>query len=188
MKAVLKEYVIPSIAIAFFIILIGLTIFTVRYKTRQFAGDVMVSDIVRLAQIFEQINRDCAIAGFDYQKNPINFLNVKAFSGSEVGSMNLVYPNKWQGPYLEDNPTMQGKEYQIVRTQAGYFIIPGDGVQLPNGNIIGKDIIIDETSDIKTLAGDPMFLSFHGKPLALPISISRSASALSSLIDFEDEF
>ena len=64
---------------------------------------------------------------------------VKSFEGSEVGSLNLAYPKKWQGPYLGDNPTFQGKAYQIIRTKNGYFVTPGDGIMLPNGLVIGRD-------------------------------------------------
>ncbi len=175
-QAALRGYIIPALTVLFFLSLIGLTIFTVRHKTRQFSGQAMVNDIYHLANIFERINKDCMILSFDYQKNNINFLNVKSFTGSEVGPMNLAHPDRWNGPYMKDNPTMQGKEYQIVRTDAGYFIVPGDDVQLPNGKVMGKDIILSEDSDIAALAQDPDYLSFNGKSLAVQIQISTEVS------------
>lgn len=152
----------------------------------QEVGLYIADDIERLATIFSKIDSTCGIISFDYQKNPINFLNVAHFVSSEVGSMNLKYPDKWQGPYLNDNPTMQGIEYQVVRTQKGYFITPGErierhngilkskGVTLPNGKEIGKDIILEDTSDIAAMIKDPDALSYKGRPLAAAIKASNS--------------
>lgn len=66
--------------------------------------------------------------------------------------MNLAHPEKWQGPYVNDNPTMQGREYLIVRTKKGHYLTPGEGVELPNGKIVGKDIMLDEEVDLESLA------------------------------------
>ena len=180
-QAVLRGYIIPALTVLFFLALIGLTVFTVRHKTKQFAGEAMVNDIYHLANIFERINKDCTILSFDYQKNNINFLNVKSFTGSEVGPMNLAYPDKWNGPYMEGNPTMQGKEYQIVRTDAGYFIVPGDGVKLPNGKVMGKDIILKGDTNIALLANDPSYLEFNNKLLAMRLDISTKQISLPDL-------
>ncbi len=180
-QAALRSYIIPALTVLFFLTLIGLTVFTVRHKTKQFSGEAMVNDIYHLANIFERINKECTILSFDYQKNNINFLNVGSFTGSEVGPMNLAYPEKWNGPYMEDNPTMQGKEYQIVRTDAGYFIVPGDGVQLPNGKVMGKDIILTQETNVAALAQDPDYVSFNSKPLALKLDISSKEISLPDL-------
>ncbi len=76
---------------------------------------------------------------------------------------------------------MQGKEYKIVRTDAGYFIVPGDDVQLPNGKVMGKDIILSEDSDIAALAQDPDYLSFNNKALAIQLDISSNQISLPDL-------
>lgn len=127
---------------------------------------ILNHDIEQLAAILQTIHTTCTINGFDAQKNSINFLNVKEFSGSEVGPINLAHPKKWQGPYLKDNPTYQTIEYQIVRTKKGYFITPGDGVQLPNGKIVGKDLILNEDSDINELLKEGNSFNVNGKKLA----------------------
>lgn len=166
-------YIVPVLSALFMMLLIGIAIFSVRSGAKQFSGEAMVSDIALLAGLFEQINKDCTILSFDAQKNPINFLTVGNFAGSEVGSMNLVHPEKWQGPYLPDNSAMQGIEYQIVRTDAGYFIVPGEGVTLPNGQVIGKDILLDEKADIATLSQEGGALHFKGKALAAQIPVGN---------------
>ena len=89
--------------------------------------------------------------------------------------MNLVHPKKWQGPYVQDNIAMQGIEYQVVRTDAGYFIVPGDGVRLPNGQEIGKDLLFDQKTDIALLIQEGGALDFKGKPLAAKIVVGQVA-------------
>jgi hypothetical protein len=181
-KKNILAYLVPALTASFFLFLIGISIFSVQYKTRQFSGDAMASDIMQLATIFDSIHKDCTILSFDYQKNPINFLNVRSFSGSEVGPMNLVHPEHWKGPYVQDNLAMQNKEYQIVRTNAGYFIVPGQGVKLPNGQIVGEDIHFDEQADIAymMLKGKP--LHFNDKPLAAQLKLQDTRAA----IDLDD--
>ncbi len=151
------------------------TIGNIWYRTRESTGLNMVQDIALLHDIFKRIHEHCTILGFDYQKNPINFLNVVQFTSSEVGPMNLAHPHAWQGPYREDNPHMQGLEYQIVRTKKGYFITPGQGVKLPNGNVIGRDILLDENADIEAMMGNEQQLQFRAEPLAAKITVLDSS-------------
>lgn len=172
-KGLIHGYVVPLLTVIFFIVLIGIAVVNIPYTTKQYVGNLIADDIATLQDIFQHIDAQCTIIDFEYQKNPINFLNVKTFVGSEVGPMNLTHPERWEGPYLDDNPTMQEKEYQIVRTKKGYFITPGDGVILPNGKRIGVDIILDENADIEMMMHDPTMLMFEGKALAAPLSIGE---------------
>ncbi len=153
------------------LIFIAISIGESFYRERQISGCIIADDVVNLQKIFEKIHQDCRILSFDYQKNPINFLNVKAFTSSEVGPMNLTYPNKWQGPYVEDNPEVQGKAYQVVRTKLGHFIIPGDGVVLPDGKKLGSDVPIDENTDIAALTLEKQPLNYQGRALAAPLKL-----------------
>lgn len=143
------------------------------YRSEMATGTQLLNDLEKLKGIFSSINAQCKILSFDAQQNPINFLNVGSFKGSEVGSMNLAYPEKWQGPYVEDNLTIQDKEYMIVKTDAGHFITPGNGVSLPNGKRIGTDIIVDKQANIQGLI-DGKQLSYQGKPLAVSIEVGDS--------------
>ena len=58
--------------------------------------------------------------------------------------------------------------------QNGYFITPGDGVRLPNGKVVGKDIVLDKKADIAAMARDEQALMFQGKPLAHKLDIKAS--------------
>ncbi len=152
--------------------LLIMTIWVFMKYSPQFVDNVIADDIQKLHKIFDEIDQNCQILGFEHEKNYIDFLNVIKFAGSEVGSMNLIYPEHWKGPYLKDNPTAQEKYYQIVETKKGYYITPGDGVKLANGNTIGKDIILNKNADISAMTIDPnLLLTKDGRPLAAKIQL-----------------
>ena len=172
-KRITKECMVSAAMIGFLGLLVGLTCLNFFLEKRQSDGSIVREHLALLHKTFKKIDATCGILSFDKQQNTINFLNVGTFSGSEVGPMNLVYPDKWEGPYLPDNPTMQGIEYLVVRTKADYFITPGNDVRLPNDEVVGEDIVLSEDADIASLANDPDGLSFDGKPLAIKLDLAR---------------
>lgn len=152
-------------------VLVALSVGFFWRQTETFKDELIADHIATLATIFNKIDQECTILGFEHQKNYIDFLTVQSFVGSEVGAMNLKYPQKWKGPYLDDNPTIQEQYYQIVRTKFGYFIVPGDGVALARGVVIGKDILFKDETDIQALITTGI-LAKDGKPLAAKITVS----------------
>ncbi len=172
-KKILQRYIIPSFIIVFFTCMVVISFVVPIFKSKVEKGRLIIQDIAQLKTIFEKIDNSCRIIDFDLQQNPINFLTIKkgGFVGSEIGSMNIALPKKWDGPYLQDNPTMDGKEYLVVRTKKGYFITPGNGVVLPNGKMIGKDIILDEDSNIGCMMFEESALSYKKMPMAAHILI-----------------
>lgn len=136
-------------------------------ETRVIVNQSIIEDVARLQTIFAAIDKDCTITGFDHEKNYIDFLTVKSFVSNEVGSVKLMFPEKWNGPYLPQNPTIQSKKYEIVEAQYGYYIVPGTGVRLGNGKVMGHDIIITKETDIDSLLNEKAGLEYKGKPLAL---------------------
>ena len=166
-------YWLPVLTGTLFTALLIISIFNLMYRTKEIRDEIIASDVAKLTKIFRQIDKDCKITGFDYQKNYIDFLNVKGFEGSEVGAMNLMYPANWKGPYLKDNPTVQNKAYQVIKTKYGHFIAPGHAMVLSSGKVVGKDIILDENADIEKMAskGGPLFND--GVPLARKLNINH---------------
>lgn len=177
-----KEKIAPIVLGSLFVGLMIVT-FGYRYYQASTGQDFYISqDIKQLARIFADIHETCKILSFEHDKNYIDFLTVSSFAGSEVGLMNLVFPQNWKGPYLNDNPTIQEKYYMIVRTKQGHFIVPGDGgecckqecvggVKLANGKVIGLDINFTEESDIPLMMLDPEFLYSKEGALAARISV-----------------
>lgn len=168
----------PIISIAIIVGLIAFSVVTFRSRKMRDRGVMLAQDIARLSCIFAQIDATAGIAGFDFPKNELNFLNIKkdGFVGSEVGSMNLIRPARWEGPYVNEVSSLQEQNYMIMRTKQGYFITPRDGVKLPSGKVVGKDIILDENSDIESMMQDNSLLAHNGSPLAAKINISGTAS------------
>lgn len=158
-----------------FTVLVGILGVNFYYRSRWYTTGVMMQDLKTLQDVFKKIDESCTIMSFDAPITPINYLNVGSFEGSEIGAMNLVYPSRWQGPYLPDNLAVQGIEYQIVRTNKGYFITPGNGVTLPTGKEIGKDIVFTENSDIAQMMTQEGVLLFKGVAFAAPLPLKSTA-------------
>ena len=172
----MKIKLFPALTVLLFVLLVGVTVFRLLYQVRVGTDQLIAQEVQQLVEIFKRIDEKCKIIDFDYQKNPINFLNIKSFEGSEVSSMNLTFPKQWEGPYLKDHPTIQQKDYMIVETKKGYFITPGEGVVLSNGKVIGKDIILDKDADIPAMMQDKNMLMFEGKALAASLPVGSSTA------------
>ncbi len=173
-------YIIPLIAALLLLALACIGVVSLWYQAKRGINVLITQEIQNLSEIFKKIDQQCGIIGFDHQHTYIDFLNVNSFEGSEVGATDLAYPEKWKGAYLRDNPTIQGKVYEIVRTKKGYFIVPGTGVMLNDGRVIGKDIIFDRNADIAKMTEERGVLNFNGKPLAARLEITYKKSVLSA--------
>lgn len=166
----MKRIIFPVISITVMLGLVAISFAVFFKEARNGTDEIVAHDVKRLAEIFALIDSICRIKDFEHIHNYIDFLTVEAFRGSEIGSMNLVYPDNWEGPYLDDNPTVQEKYYEVLKTKQGYYIVPGQGVRLSNGKTIGADIVLNEFSDIQTmLLRTDKLLSKEGKPLAARI-------------------
>lgn len=166
--------------------ILGFTVYMTLFNVKKTRGALIALEVAQLAEIFKKIHKTAVIQSIDHTRSPINFLNVKSFSGSEVGPLNLVYPNKWEGPYVDDNLTIQTKEYELLKTKNGYYIVPGNGVTLPNGKVVGKDISFDENTDFPKLTEKEGDLYFEGKPLAMPIDLKQETPS-ELLVETHDE-
>jgi hypothetical protein len=182
-----KHHYLPIAVVIGIAVFVVITFTDTWYRGKEDAGISMANEVVQLRDIFHRIHKTCQIIDFDNQKNPINFLNVEKFAGSEVGPMNLVYPEKWEGPYLKDNPTMYHIVYQVVSTKKGYYITPGDGVKLPNGKVVGKDIVLDQKAHIDTMMFNPQELMYKDRPLAARLELGAPMNIQFFMNDDSDE-
>jgi hypothetical protein len=175
MAIAIKQSSVSILASILLCFLFMLSCVTFWYQSTIITDAFIVSDVKILASLFKKINEQCTILDFKFQSNnQIDFMQVISFEGSELGSMLLQYPQRWRRPYLRDNFTAQGKFYQIVKTKDGFFILPGDGVILHNGKIIGKDIPHNFNDDIPALLNNPRMLQFQGKPLGAHIELKKT--------------
>jgi hypothetical protein len=127
---------------------------------------IIKNDLEQIEKTLSKIDKECNILSILYNNVRVDFLNVEKFSGSTIGCLNLAYPQKWQGPYLPRNPSLQGKFYEIVKAQEGFFLIPGSGVKLPNGLALGKNIKITAKTQMSELIMEGGPLNYKGQALA----------------------
>lgn len=167
--------IIPIAALGVVALILATILYTVYFSSLDYRAAQIADDVAYLARVFDDIERTAGIAGFDYQKNRIDFLNIKkdGFVGSEVGSLNLKEPKKWQGPYSKEIATFNEEDYMVVKTNQGYFIVPADGTVLANGKTIGIDIILDEHADINAMMINDHQLAHKGKSLAAKINVGE---------------
>ncbi len=165
---IFKKY-FPIFSATLLSLLLIFFILRVFHNKPYFASAIISSDLRKIVSALEKIDKDCSILSMDNVQNNVDFLNVKSFTGSEIGSLNLAYPKNWRGPYLYDNPTFKGKSYRIVKAKDGVFVIPGDGVKLPNGLIVGKDFKITPDSLISKMIESRGKLNYKGSSLAVQL-------------------
>lgn len=161
------------VALAFLALFSMITVKYV-YQARRANDELIAQHVEKLQKIFKDINDTCKINGFRHQQAYVDFLNVTCFEGSMVGPMSLLEPKNWKGPYLKESLTIDGKEYQIVGTKKGYYIVPGEGVKLANGKVIGKTLLINSSSDIEAMLRDSNALLSNDKPLAALIPMYQN--------------
>ncbi len=63
--------------------------------------------------------------------------------------------------------------------------MPGDGVKLPSGKVIGTDIVIHNSTDITALISTD--LQFDGAPLAIPFGAGKHSRPEYTLDDDESD-
>lgn len=147
------------------VMLLGLFLFKVVHYRTHYLSSVIEQDVVRIAKILASVDKNCTVLSMSGERMPVNFLNVKAFVGSNVGGLNLAYPQKWQGPYAEISPTYQQRFYEIVRTCEGLFVVPGYGVTLPNGCVMGHDVLVSYDTSVKKMLTKGGALNHEGSLL-----------------------
>ena len=138
-----------------------------------FMARVIGRDMQQVVEALTTIDENCSILSFDSDQNRLDFFTVKSFIGSEVGPLNLAYEAMWQGPYLQDNPQVQGKEYQAIKTKEGVFVIPGDGVRLPNEYVVDGQALLQKGEPMAVLTAEGGSLHYEGISFAqkLPFQI-----------------
>ncbi len=162
-----KYFVIFSTSL----LLLLLIIFFFRVFQDRFSvlNTVIKDDLARIERILNQIDKECNILSIRSDRAFLDFLTVEKFAGSMVGCLNLAYPKHWKGPYLNQNPSVQGKLYEIIPAKDGFFVLPGYGVKLPNGLVVGRDIVIGRNTLIAPMMEAGGRLNYKGQALALKL-------------------
>jgi hypothetical protein len=147
----MRRYVTKNTASVIGGVLLSLLVFTLYrfYRSaRVVAQDVIIEHVEQIGKVLENIDATCEIVAIVRDRALIDFLQVQAFVGNQIGPLQLRQPEKWHGPYLDHNPLIQDIPYELVKTREGFYVVPGRGVRLDNGKIIGKDITFTSETDI----------------------------------------
>ena len=118
-----RKYWYGGLVAVAFLSIFAFVIIKYIHQARRANDEMIGRQVEQLKGIFKVINDTCKINGFRHHTNFIDFLNVGSFEGSVVGPMSLLEPKNWKGRYLKENLTNGGKEYQIVATKKGYYIV-----------------------------------------------------------------
>lgn len=157
--------------LVFSISLMSALFILVLFKTYSSRSEVMAGtmkdDLIKIEQCLERIDKDCNILSIRAERAFIDFLTVEKFTGSMVGCLNLAHPAKWKGPYLRQNPTIQDRPYEIIKAKEGFFLVPSQGVKLPNGLIVGKDVVFTRGSQVLPMLTSGGLLNHKGQALGL---------------------
>ncbi|MCK4651391.1 hypothetical protein KAT08_04420 [Candidatus Babeliales bacterium] len=171
-KYYFKRY-FPVFSVTLLCLIVIFFVLRIFHKKPYFSASIIASDIKIIVQVIEKIDFDCSILSLEHIKNYVDFLNVKEFEGSEIGPLNLAYPKNWKGPYLGDNPEFQGILYQLVKIKDGIFVLPGDGVKLPTGFVVGKDFKISANLELSKMIEIKGKLNYKNIPLAVQIKFKK---------------
>lgn len=131
------------------------------------------------ANIIRSIDNDCKIIKLIGNNNPVNFFNIKEFSGNTIGSIQIADPLKWHGPYLDYIPSYNDVPLSLVNTASGLYIVPGNGTLLENGKIMGTDIIIDQNTNMDEIIKNyPELLLENKKILYAPVNVKLTEQSI----------
>jgi hypothetical protein len=167
----LKKYFIVFSSI-FLIIIFTISIIFLFLNKKYYVTKIINDDLEILHEKLARIDEDCNIINITQNPLVLDFFTVRNFQGSVIGGINLAHPKNWKGPYLSQNPTLQGKYYEIIQAKDGLFIIPGKGVKLTNNQIVGKDIMISPSSAIGNMISPQGKLFYKEKPMAKKITFT----------------
>lgn len=159
------------------VLIVSLSFFFLHFsmsKERMSAWQIS-RNTMRIARAIEQINRDCEITSIDARRSPeITFLTKISLPGSsgKIGPLTVKNPENWNGPYLKEDPVLNGKiYYKIADMKEGFFIVPGNGALLPNGLEVGRDFLLKSNLSITDEISRYGNLNFLGEPLASPVFV-----------------
>ena len=169
LRAFFKKYFLV-ISTGFLGLIVFFFMIRIFYTRPYIVASIIEDDIRMISLALDKIDKECNILSVEDDHNEVDFLNIKSFSGSKVGPLSLAYPKRWRGPYLSMNPTVQDQSYEIVRARDGYYILPGQGVRLPNGLVIGKDFNVNKNVNVQNLLRDGGPLRYEEKKFAYKLT------------------
>jgi hypothetical protein len=135
-------------------------------------GAVVRSQVRLLGKALQKAHNDVRFMQILPGKHSLDFLVASRFECDSNAGIGVERKNAWKGPYLNRIPTIQGHPYVLLKTSKGLFVVPGDGVELPSGIVIGNGISWSDKMDIKALMSDGNMLTIGKYPLAAEVTLN----------------
>jgi len=156
-----SRYLVSLVSI---VLLIVCTAHFVGQSSEWNAGTVR-ADLSHLEEALKNFDGDCGIQEVLSGGHSLLFLTQTARPTDAFAAFKLANENTWRGPYIHKVPVAQGYPYMLLKTNKGLFIVPGEGVRLPKGSILGKEFFLTAESNLKALSAAGGILSHNGEPL-----------------------
>ena len=159
------------------IILIALiTLCTMHFVVRapQWQVSVVQTDLHRIASALRALDTDCYITDMRVGLHPVSVLTRRSLADGPF-YIELKESKNWKGPYLKNSPTLQDKPYQLLKTNKSLFVVPGEGVELPSGLVVGTDIEWHADTDVTALTRSGGSLFYKSGPVALEVVYGQGA-------------
>lgn len=141
-------------------------------------------DLNRIAQAVHALDRDCGIKNMRTGRYPLMPLTQYAWPSGQLHGMSVARPENWRGPYLPKVIALQGKPYELLKTNSSLYVVPGNGVTLPSGAIIGDTFSWCANTDVNALSQSGGILFYQSAPLVrqveygAPTPVKVAASTL----------
>lgn len=174
LRVVRRNFTVFSASIL--VLLIGVSFIKLLSERPLFMATLVSKDIKKIVTKLEIIDEQCVATSLGSGRTPLNFFTVKNFTGSVIGGIELQNPVGWRGPYLEVNPSLQQQYYELVETGDGFYVIPGRGVILPNGYVVGKDFDVMKDTDVAKMLQPGGFLHYKNEQLAMRVKFKKLVS------------
>ncbi len=149
------------------VLLVWVGFFTYSYMQYSAAAQIH-SDMEQINKLLITIDKKCSLVDTLHNPQEITFFNRKDID--EKSGLIVRYPERWSGPYSEQDFSYGGKPYSLLKKSSYMLIIPSCGTTLPSGAVIGNDISIDRSVTYSEFTGDErmthqgisLFYEVHG--------------------------
>lgn len=144
--------------------------YTPLWHTRLIQGDLN-----QIAHATYLMDHDCGLQELRTGRHPIKLLTQKTPPESVI---ELSHPENWRGPYLHKVLTLQGKPYELLKTKNGLYVVPGNGVKLPSGAVIGDTFSWCANTDMNALSQSGGILFYQSAPLVRRVDYQGRATVV----------
>ena len=173
MRITIARFWFPIFGVFILTMLVIFGIYGIVHKNPDVMAAKMCKDLEQLVVVLQKVDKDCSIVSIDSGSGVIDFLTIEKLLGVDAGCLMIAYPEKWAGPYLKKDLMYQGAYYEIVQTNHGFYIVPGNGVRLPNGFVMGQDLEINSKIEIEPLLKPGARLCYKNNRFAMPLDVHK---------------